>query len=135
MEYDLLVTSERLGLTGIADEIVKKGEEMGCLILRKNPPENGVWRSDRIKFTAIRMILEDNGYRISGGYIYYWNRGILRGVDSGFHDRRQVVRIVERIRKIKNGFLPDGVSDRRCQSCGYRESCEIEGVSFKARFF
>jgi len=135
VEYDLLITSEKLGLTGIVDEIVRKGDEIGCLILRKRPPENGVWKSDRIKYTALKMMLEDNGYSISEGYVYYWDSGILRKADTGFHERRQVVRIVERIRKIKNGFLPEGVSDRRCMTCIHRESCEIEGVSFRARFF
>ena len=129
LEIDVPVRNEEIGLSGRLDEVVFDGEKR-LLVLSSRAPKEGVWYSDRIRLAAFSIITS-----LRGGYVYYCRSGDLRGCEVRGKDRHTVLKCMERIEKLRNGFLPEKKEDmRKCESCIYREVCEDRGETFASRF-
>ncbi len=135
LDYGIVLESSRLRLKGKLDELIQLKGVRYPLILSSKAPEEGVWYRDRIKTAAFCMLLKDAGIvDTSSGLIYHCFDGELREVEIGRKDKYTVMRLVERVCKLKKGFIPEGVSDSRCTRCDYRRECSNEPVTFASRF-
>ena len=126
-EWEVFFESERLGLRGVVDEVTEDGRFI-VVMLKKNS-ENLTFR-ERMRLTAISTI---SG--IQEGYAYYAYDGLLVEFRETRKDRYNLLRVLEKLRKIEKGFLPERKERDRCKSCEYRESCETKPSTFLSRFF
>jgi CRISPR-associated exonuclease Cas4 len=133
VEVDL--RSERLGLTGRLDRLVEKDHLIPSIIKAGAPPNQGVWRSDRIRLAGYAILLEDAlGDRIEEGLVEYPNAGVIRQVKIRSIDRSRVLRIRDRIRQINDGRLPDRPKNAPCDKCNLLKKCEVRR-SLASKFF
>lgn len=138
IDWEVLFSSEKFRLKGILDEIVigKSGRNVPLILSLKVPETPGdIWFKDKIKLTAFSMLLDG----VSEGYVYHCLDGVIRHSQIGRKDRRNVLKLVEKVIAIKKGFIPsisrkknDG---KRCDNCNLREECNAEGSTFASRFF
>ncbi|HPJ30573.1 MAG TPA: CRISPR-associated protein Cas4 [Methanothrix sp.] len=141
VEVDL--RSDRLGLSGRIDRIVSRGSGDGTtvevsipsIIKTDRPPEAGVWRSDRLRLAGYAMLLEDHQKkRVDLGMVEYPRAGEVREVEIKSSDRRRVLRIRDRVRKISEGKLPDRPGGAPCERCPVLDSCETRHT-LASKFF
>ena len=142
-EVEVDLRSDRLGLSGRLDRIVARGAKEGAkgrglipsMIKTGNPPETGVWRSDRLRLTGYAMLLEDDlDQRVNLGIVEYLRAGEVREVEIRSSDRRRVLRIRDRVRLISGGKLPDRPREAPCERCPVLESCETRHT-LASKFF
>ncbi len=142
-EVEVDLWSDRLGLSGRVDRVVSRAGDGGMkgtiqipsLIKTDNPPENGVWRSDRLRLTGYAMLLEDDlDRRVDLGLVEYPRAGEVREVEIKTYDRRKVLRIRDRIRRIQGGKLPDRPREAPCERCPVLETCETR-QTLASKFF
>jgi len=142
-EVEVDLRSDRLGLSGRIDRIVSRAGDGGpkervsipSIIKTDNPPERGVWRSDRLRLTGYAMLLEDDQkLRVDLGIVEYPRAGEVREVEIRSSDRRRVLRIRDRVRLINGGKLPDRPRDAPCEWCSVLEVCETRST-LASKFF
>lgn len=129
IDWEVLLKSERFRLKGLLDELVKANSKIP-LVLSLKAPENDVWFRDRIKLAAFCMLLNT-----SEGYVYHCYDGELRRIEIGRRDKRNVLKLIERVLKIKDGFIPEKTDDKKCEKCLYHERCCEKQSTFASRFF
>ncbi len=127
LEWEVFFESEKLGLKGVVDEITKSNEFIVLMV--KKSKEDFTFK-ERMRLAAISII---SG--MESGYTYYAFDGILMKYNASRRDRYNVLRILEKLRRIEKGFLPERTESERCKSCEYRESCETKPSTFLSRFF
>ena len=142
-EVEVDLRSDRLGLSGRLDRIVSRAGDDGpkdravipSIIKTDNPPETGVWRSDRLRLAGYAILLEDElKRRIDSGIVEYPRAGEVREVEIRSSDRRRVLRIRDRVRLINGGKLPDRPREAPCELCPVLEICET-GSTLASKFF
>ena len=128
--------SDRLKLTGIPSAIVQYGERMAPLSIRTGRcPENGVWGNDRIHIAALSMLVEENGGEtVEIGFVEYAKEGKIRKVKVRAEDRRQVLKIRDRIDRIKDGNLPERKEGKICEHCNFTQFCTTKST-LASKFF
>jgi CRISPR-associated exonuclease Cas4 len=127
--------SGRLGLSGRLDRLVVKEHPTPSVIRTGSPPDNGVWKSDRLPLTGYALLLEEaQNQRVDQGLVEYPLEGEIRKVEIRSVDRRRVLRIRDRVRQIKDGRLPDRPQDAPCQRCPFEEECQVR-CSLASKFF
>lgn len=131
-EAEVELYSERLGLSGRLDRLAPGNTP--SLIRTGRPPENGVWKSDRLILAGYSLLLGERDTKANSGQVEYPIQGIYRRVQIHSADKARVLRIRDRIRHIKNGQLPDRPDYAACQSCHSREICETKH-SLASKFF
>lgn len=129
VELDVLLKSETLGLLVSVEEVVECEGERLPLVLSLTPPEKGVWMKDRIKAGAAALV---GNY--SGALIYYAYTGDIRKVEATFNLKRKVIKLVERVKLIKRGFLPERRESGYCDHCSFREECMSKAETFASKF-
>jgi len=125
--WEVFYESEKLGLKGVVDEVTEDGRFM-VVMLKKNT-EEFTFR-ERMRMSAISSI---SG--MEEGYVYYAYDAILMEFKETRKDRYNLLRILEKIRKIEKGFMPERKEGKRCESCEFRESCMTKPSTFLSRFF
>lgn len=126
-EWEVFFESKKLGLKGVVDEITGDGKFL-VVMLKKNS-EKFTFR-ERMRLTALSAI---SG--IGEGYVYYAYDGLLLEFRETRRDRYNLLRVLEKLRKIEKGFMPERKESERCKSCEYKESCETKPSTFLSRFF
>ena len=131
-----LLLSEKFGLSGSPDKLVKIGDAfMPSVIKTGSMPENGVWKSDRLQLTAYAILLEEKyNTTVERGFVEYARFGRVREAIIKRHERRKVLQIRDRIRKIQNGFMPEKPEDAPCDTCGFTGMCDVKST-LASRFF
>jgi len=129
LDWEVRLVSEKIRLKGILDEIVEFKGSRYPLILSLRSPEEGVWFKDRIKLTAFCMLLE-----LDSGFVYHCFDGNLKRVDVTRRDRYHVLKLIERVIRLKKGFLPERKEKRLCLKCEYREACASRPSTFASKF-
>ncbi len=137
-EVEVELRSERLGLSGLLDRLVKPKDCHGILrifnreeiipsIVRTGrPPAEGVWRRDRIQLAAYALLLEDRfGKGVSTGQVEYVREAYVRRVRIRSIDRSRALWIRDRVREIIEGQMPD-VRNAPCESCNMVEACRVK---------
>ena len=132
-EADVELYSERLGLSGRLDRLAPGNTP--SIIRTGRPPENGIWKRDRLVLAGYSLLLGEKGNtKVEWGQVEYPGLGMVRGVQIHSTDKARVLRIRDRIRLIKDGQLPDRPDGSPCQSCHTRQMCEMRH-SLASKFF
>ncbi|MDD5474777.1 MAG: Dna2/Cas4 domain-containing protein [Candidatus Methanoperedens sp.] len=131
-----LLQSEKFGLAGSPDRLIKiKDELLPSIIKTGNMPQNGVWQGDRLQLTAYAVLVEENHDSVvERGFVEYARWGRVREVLIKRHERRKVLQIRDRIKKIRGGFMPEKPKDAPCEYCGFTGMCDVKST-IASRFF
>ena len=131
VEVDL--RSDRLGLSGRLDRLIS--DRIPSIIRTGSPPEEGVWKRDRLMLAGYALLLgEKCGAIQDRGNVEYPRIGVVREIQIHGVDRGRVLRIRDRIQQIKDGQLPDKPEGANCDNCVVRERC-VTRYSFASKFF
>jgi CRISPR-associated exonuclease Cas4 len=131
-----LLQSEKFGLSGSPDRLVKTNDcFVPSIIKTGSMPQNGVWRGDRLQLTAYAVLVEEKyNSVIERGFVEYARWGKVREVLIKRHERRKVLQIRDKIKKIQEGFMPEKPKDAPCEYCGFTELCDVKST-LASRFF
>ena len=139
VKTDPILYSERIGLSGMPAKLVcHAGNVVPSVIKTGKYPENGVWNNDRLQIAALAMLVEEEyGKTVEYGFVEYARYGIVRKVIVRANDRRQILKIANRVKKIKDGTMPDKKESTLCEHCNFSEMCSkcSTKVSLASRFF
>lgn len=135
-EFDHVLRSEKFGLTGSPDKLITIGDDLVPSIIKTGSmPENGVWKSDRVQLTAYAILVEEIYNRgVTRGFVEYARWGRVREVKIKRHERRSVLQMRDRVRKIQEGFMPEKPGDAPCERCGFTGICDVKST-LASRFF
>lgn len=128
--------SDALGIAGAPDKLVRiNGGVLPYLIRTGEKPDHGTWKPDRLQITACAMLVEETfGQTVKCGIVEYARFFELREVNIMSKDRRRVLELRNRIRKIKDGKMPDRPRDAPCEFCAFKENCSTQR-SLASKFF
>jgi CRISPR-associated exonuclease Cas4 len=131
-----ILCSTKFELTGSPNRLVKINENFIPSIIKTGKmPENGVWQGDRLQLTAYSILVEEKyDSIIEKGFIEYARWGVVRPVVIKRHERRKVLQVRERIKKIQDGFMPERPGDAPCEYCGFTEICDVKST-LASKFF
>ena len=131
-----ILRSDKFGLSGSSDRLLKINESLVPSIIKTgNMPENGVWNGDRLQLTAYSILVEEKYNSIvEKGFVEYARFGIIRPVVVKRHERRKVLQVMDKIKKIQNGFMPERPKDAPCEYCGFVGICDVKST-LASRFF
>jgi len=128
VDWDVVVRSEKLGVVMVIDEIVEDNGQHP-LFVSTNPPVRDVWFRDAVK-AAVASILGVGGR----SYFYYACTGDLRDFTPNSGIRRRAIKLIERVRMVKQGFLPERREGGYCEYCNFSEECETKPETFASKF-
>lgn len=128
--------SEKFGLSGSPDRLVKANDGFVPSIIKTGGmPQNGVWRGDRLQLTAYAILVEEKYNSIvERGFVEYARWGKVREVVIKRHERRRVLQIRDKIKKIREGIMPEKPKDAPCEYCGFTGMCDVKST-LASRFF
>ncbi|RSD33216.1 MAG: CRISPR-associated protein Cas4 [Methanohalophilus sp.] len=137
LEIEPLMHSDKLKLSGAPSAIVcPDKQKMPMLIKTGNVPMQGVWKNDRIPLAAYSMLAEERyDQPVNSAVLFYASQGQARPVRIRPTERREVLNILKRIEKIKNGKMPQAKRGKLCGYCPYEQMCESQGNSLASKFF
>ncbi|MGP8321269.1 MAG: CRISPR-associated protein Cas4 [Methanosarcinaceae archaeon] len=139
LKIDPILYSGRMGLAGMPAKLVCHGGKIIPSIIKTGKyPENGVWNNDRLHVAALAMLVEEEYEKtVEYGFVEYARHGIVRKVLVRANDRRQVLKIKNRVWKIKDGTMPDKKESELCKYCNFSEMCSNcrKTVSLASKFF
>ncbi len=135
VDWEIRLKSEKIRLRGILDELVEYGDRRFPLVLSLRSPRDDVWFRDRIKLAAFCMLLKANGVNCERGFVYHCFDGKLRAVEIGRKDRYYVLKLIERVLRLKKGFVPEKTRNTKiCEKCDYMEVCSSKPSTFASKF-
>ncbi len=134
VDWEIKLESERYRFRGILDELVEFQSKPHPLVLSLKSPKKDVKFKDRIKISAFCMLLKENGVECNRGFVYYCYDGVVRRVDVGRRERYYVLKLVEKVERIKKGFMPEKGKNVRCEFCEYRDVCQSKPSTFQEKF-
>ncbi|WP_167848833.1 CRISPR-associated protein Cas4 [Methanolobus halotolerans] len=131
-----LYHSEKLDLSGIPNSIIDIDGTLSPLLVKTGQcPEQGVWNNDRLHVASLAMLMEkSNNSHVRSGIVVYARQGSIRNVNVRSDDRRKVLQVLGRVRKVKGGSLPDRKESSLCEDCAYLEMCKVQS-SLVSKFF
>jgi len=131
-----ILVSKKFELTGSPDRMIKIDENFIPSIIKTGKmPENGVWQGDRLQLTAYSILVEEKYESIiEKGFVEYARWGLVRPVVIKRHERRKILQVRERIKKIQDGFMPERPEDAPCQHCGFVGICDVKST-LASKFF
>ncbi len=137
LEIEPLMHSDKLKLSGAPSAIVcPDKQKMPMLIKTGNVPMQGVWKNDRIPLAAYSMLAEERyDQPVNSAVLFYASQGQARPVRIRPTERREVLNILKRIEKIKNGKMPQAKRGKLCGYCPYEQMCQSQGNSLASKFF
>jgi len=120
--FNLRLSSRRLCIEGIADLVMRMGEEWSVAELKGGKVLRYPPLGHRVQVAAYGMMLEERvGRLVRRGFIVY---------DDGYREvmidenmRRHVLWTIERVREIYGGKIPAFSERRACGACGYSIHC------------
>ncbi|MCX8172478.1 MAG: hypothetical protein N3D09_02550 [Archaeoglobaceae archaeon] len=129
IDWDVVFNSEELGVSITVDEIVECDGEKFPLFVSLNAPNKGVWFPDQIKAGITALIT-----KFSKTIIYYAYSGEIRIVETNVGIRRKALKLIERLKMVKNGFLPERRETKYCRICSFAEDCKTTPETFASKF-
>ncbi len=131
-----ILQSEKFGLTGSPDKLIELGEKhIPSIIKTGKMPENGIWQNDRLQLTAYAILVEEKFKSpVERGFVEYARWGKVREVAIKRNERRKILQIKDRIKKIQEGFMPERPKDAPCMYCGFKSICDVKS-NLASRFF
>ena len=136
---EVTLYSKHSGLRGNVDRIMDNdGALVPSLIKTSKAPIDGVWKNDRIQLAACAMLIEechDIDIVVTNGVVEYVRSGVYRFTAVKHQDRRAVLGIINKIRKIKEGRMPDKLQGAPCGWCSFAGVCASSNVTLASKFF
>ncbi len=129
IDWDIVVKSDRFDVIAVIDEIVEFRDNVYPIFLSLKAPKKGVWFRDLMKIAVLSVISD---YTV--GLIYYAYSGELRRVESNLNLKRKAVKLIEKVKIVKNGFVPERVESRYCEFCTFADECKREPETFASKF-
>ncbi|MDW8033641.1 MAG: CRISPR-associated protein Cas4 [Nitrososphaerota archaeon] len=122
----LRLKSEKLGLEGIVDMVVKTPEGYSVIEYKMTNMPNKIMPSHLYQVAAYAMLVEEAFKTIVRKlYIYYEKDKKFLEIPMTENIRRHVIWTVGRIRSIiEKEKLPSVKPSRKCKSCGYKWICK-----------
>lgn len=133
VDWEIKLESKNYKLKGILDELVEFRSNFHPLVLSLRCPRN-VRFKDRIKVSAFCLLLKEMDLNCNFGFVYYCYDGELKRVDIGRKERYYTLKLVEKVERVKNGFLPDVKNKEFCKSCEHFEVCQSKKSTFWEKF-
>jgi CRISPR/Cas system-associated exonuclease Cas4 (RecB family) len=127
-KVDYGVSSDRLGLSGSIDKVMKDSSYYPVEIKTCEPPES-VWTGDRLQVCAYGMLLEEVlalKKKIPHGFVEYARILEMRPVMFTDSLRKNVNDTRNAVCALLAGDIPDICphgNGRKCDSCGYAKKC------------
>jgi CRISPR-associated exonuclease Cas4 len=128
-EREHTAVSEKLGLVGSVDKLIRVGEVefVPCMIKTGKCPEYGVWRSDRMQLAAYAMLIEEEfGTTVQRGFVEYIRTATVRELHIKKRDRALAFQILKHVKKIKSGAFPEKGANAPCDNCAFVDLCETK---------
>ncbi|MEM2657871.1 MAG: hypothetical protein QXU17_04380 [Archaeoglobaceae archaeon] len=129
IDWDVVFTSEELGVSLAVDEIVELNDDRFPLFVSLNAPNEGVWFPDLIKAGVTALIT-----RMNKSLVYYAYSGEIRTAEANIGIRRKALKLIERLKMIKNGFLPEKNESNYCKVCSFAKDCKSMPETFASKF-
>lgn len=129
IDWDVVFTSEELGVSLVVDEIVELNCEKFPLFVSLNAPEEGVWLVDQIRAGVTALIT-----KVNKSIIYYAYTGDFRIAEANLGVRRKALKLIERLKMVKNGFLPERSESNYCKICNFAKDCKSTPETFASKF-
>jgi CRISPR-associated exonuclease Cas4 len=136
IEWEVSFYSEKYRLKGVVDEIVNDSR-IRPLALSLKSPRGGVWFKDAIKIASYQILLNESGFvaeKVESGLVYHCFDGVLREVEINRKLRLHVIKLIERVLRVRGGFIPDRREGKRCLNCSYFQDCKVTGSTFASKF-
>ncbi|GAB7016691.1 CRISPR-associated protein Cas4 [Methanogenium cariaci] len=127
-EYDVRVSSVRLGVGGTLDRLLP-GSPPTCALMRvTEAPEAGVWGADRIRAACFVVCIEETlGFSPSGITFEYLASGISRTCVPEPRDRRRALQAIRTADAIDGGMVPRKPRNAPCDGCFIADACTVSG--------
>ncbi|MDD2777617.1 MAG: Dna2/Cas4 domain-containing protein, partial [Methanocellales archaeon] len=128
--------SKHLGMVGRPDKLILiDGEIIPSIIKTGDKPRQGIWGYDRLQLTAYAMLVEEEfEVSVKQGFVEYVRFGELRDAKIKRWDRKRVLLILTRLKKITDGMLPGKSKRAPCEHCGFVDMCNMR-KSLLSKFF
>jgi CRISPR-associated protein Cas4 len=126
---EYLVESEKLGLQGVADKVLKEGGNYYPVDIKTAIPGEGVWEADKVLICAYSLLLEEtlnSGKPVSSGFVEYVRVHETRPVMNSEDLRRKVLEVRAEVVSLLEGEVPEICphgSGRKCDSCSIKDDC------------
>ena len=130
------IHSDKTGIIGSPTMVVKDSDKQVPIIIKGGKyPDNGIWKNDRIHLASMVMLTEEKYGNTAGtGFVLYSRDAVIRKSVIRSTDRRQVLKIRNRIKSIKDGMMPEGKKNDLCTNCSYSNLCKSR-KSLMSKFF
>ncbi|WP_424359600.1 CRISPR-associated protein Cas4 [Methanocella sp. MCL-LM] len=127
--------SDKLRLSGNVDRIVLSDSQLlPSIISASQPPENGIYASDRIKLAAYALLMSERfGCEVRSGLVEYMGGWSLRVAELRQGDKREALSIRRRIEEGAHS-MPDARRGKWCDKCYFKDRCTSR-VSFMDSLF
>ena len=122
--------SDKLRMSGRIDRIILlDGQHVPVIVSASAPPENGIFRSDRIKLAAYSLLISERyGCEATHCAIEYMSGWCIRETEIRKAEMREALSIRRRIEEARTA-MPDARHGKWCNECTYKNSC-VSRVSF-----
>ncbi|VVB92686.1 Uncharacterised protein [uncultured archaeon] len=136
LSHNESLQSEKFGLTGSPDRLIRTNDELTPSIIKTGKmPLNGVWQGDRLQLTAYAVLAEEKyDIPIRRGFVEYARWGVVREAAIRRHERRNVLQILGKTKKIQNGIMPEKPEDAPCEHCAFTGMCDVKST-LASKFF
>jgi CRISPR-associated exonuclease Cas4 len=121
--YDVFLESQRYGVKGVVDAIVKCDDYYP--IEAKFTRFNEVYYSWKMQIVAYAALIEENfNTVVRKGYIFLIDRKELIELSVSPEDKRALMSIADRVRKlIESEIIPDVEKSKKCNYCEMEKVC------------
>lgn len=132
VDWEIKLESEKYRLRGILDELVDFNG-LKPLVLSLSGSDSVKFR-DKIRVTAFCLLLKERGVEVDRGFVYFCYEGKLKEINVGRRERYYTLKLIEKVERVKKGFLPEKNKNAKCDFCEYKEVCETKRSTFLERF-
>jgi len=130
IESELKITSEKLGLRGIVDQIeVYKQGFVPIELKTGSSPREGVWPGHKIQLIAYALLMEEKfNTEIKEGFVHYLDTKQKRHIALNAFMRLEVKELIEKVNNLLNSTeIPNFEKNQnKCIKCGLKEDCYNE---------
>ncbi|MBW2989273.1 CRISPR-associated protein Cas4 [Candidatus Woesearchaeota archaeon] len=130
VESELRISSEKLGLKGIVDQIEAYKEGLVPIELKTGKaPKEGVWPGHKIQLVAYALLMEERFQKeVKEGFVHYLDEKQKRHIPINPFMRIEVKELISKVNLLLiSDKLPDFEKNQnKCVNCGLKMDCYDE---------
>ncbi|HIH37100.1 MAG TPA: Dna2/Cas4 domain-containing protein [Methanocellales archaeon] len=133
----IICIQSTLGMVGRPDKLILIDGEVIPSIIKTGdmPRRQSIWGYDRLQLTAYAVLVEEEfEVSVKQGFVEYVRFGELRDVKIKLWDRKRVLLMLTKVKKVMDGTLPDKSKRALCNHCGFVDMCNTR-KSLLSKFF